>query len=94
MSGNLYGRCWVGRFILKDNALGCDNIIVEYHHCLERNVCRADNKLYRQALGIALGNHYAPPTTILFMDKFERNALEHLVTSTVMRGLGLRANSL
>ena len=46
-------------------------------HCLNKNVFSFDNKFYRQTLGIAMGNSCAPPIAILFLDRFERRALEN-----------------
>ena len=45
-------------------------------HCLSRNVFSFDEKFYRQTLGIAMGNSCAPPIAILFLDRFERKAVE------------------
>ena len=47
-------------------------------HCLSRNVFSFDEKFYRQTLGIAMGNSCAPPIAILFLDRFERKAVENI----------------
>ncbi|XP_043195743.1 uncharacterized protein LOC122367039 [Amphibalanus amphitrite] len=43
---------------------------------LTKNVFSFNNEYYRQTLGIAMGNPCAPPIAILFLDQFERRALE------------------
>ena len=45
-------------------------------HCLNKNVFSFNSEFYRQTLGIAMGNPCAPPIAILFLDRFERQALE------------------
>ena len=45
-------------------------------HCLNKNVFSCNSEFYRQTLGIAMGNPCAPPIAILFLDRFERQALE------------------
>ena len=45
-------------------------------HSLHKNVFSFNNEYYRQTLGIAMGNPCAPPIAILFLDRFERQALE------------------
>ena len=58
--------------------LSHDDVRTLLRHCLEKNVFRFDDKFYRQTLGIAMGNPCAPPIAILFLDRFERQALENL----------------
>ena len=58
--------------------LSQDDIKHLLQHCLTKNVFRFDDKFYRQTLGIAMGNPCAPPIAILFLDRFERKALENL----------------
>ena len=56
--------------------LSPDDVRTLLEHCLNRNVFSFDNKFYKQTLGIAMGNPCAPPIAILFLDRFERSALE------------------
>ena len=56
--------------------LTLDDIRSLLEHCLQKNVFSFNNEFYRQTLGIAMGNPCAPPIAILFLDQFERKALE------------------
>ena len=43
--------------------------------CLNNNVFSFGDSYYRQKLGIAMGNPCAPPLAIIFLDRFEQQAL-------------------
>ena len=61
--------------------LAPDDVRSLLEHCLNKNVFSFNNEFYRQTLGIAMGNPCAPPIAILFLDRFERHALEHTAIS-------------
>ena len=56
--------------------LSVDDIRELLEHTLQKNVFSFNNDFYRQTLGIAMGSPCAPPIAILFLDQFERKALE------------------
>ena len=56
--------------------LSPDDVRSLLEHSLQKNVFSFNNEYYRQTLGIAMGNPCAPPIAILFLDRFERKALE------------------
>ena len=55
--------------------LSPDDITSLLTHVLENNTFRFDDQHYRQRVGIAMGNKVAPPVAIIFMHRFEQNAL-------------------
>ena len=56
--------------------LTVDGIRELLQQSLTKNVFSFNNEYYRQTLGIARGNRCAPSIAILFLDQFERRALE------------------
>ena len=98
-----YTQLWRGYTLRKCTfGLSHDDVRTLFQHCLDKNAFRFDDKSYRQTLGIAMGNPCAPPIALLFLDRFQRKALENLQeavilcrysTLTIMRGFGHMVSS-
>ena len=56
--------------------LSVDDICDLLQHCLKNNVFRFGHQFYMQKEGVAMGNPVAPAVAILYLDRFERLALE------------------
>ena len=59
--------------------LSYDDICMLLDQCLHNNVFSFGGDYYRQKQGIAMGNPCAPPLAIIFLDRFEQQALENAV---------------
>ena len=55
--------------------LSLEGICTLLEQCLKNNVFSFGDDYYRQKQGIAMGNHCAPPLAIIFLDRFEQQAL-------------------
>ena len=64
--------------------LTLDDVRTLLEHTLHRNLFSFNDKFYRQTLGIAMGNPCAPPIAILFLDRFEREALANATMKPVL----------
>ena len=85
---NLYGSIPIGEAIeavrekllahgkdIDTFGLTYDDICALLDQCLNNNVFSFGDSYYRQKLGIAMGNPCAPPLAIIFLDRFEQQAL-------------------
>ena len=59
--------------------LSRDDICALLDQCLHNNVFSFGDDFYRQKQGIAMGNPCAPPLAIIFLDRFEQQALANAV---------------
>lgn len=63
--------------------LSYEDICALLDQCLHNNVFSFGDNYYRQKQGIAMGNPCAPPLAIIFLDRFEQQALSGTVRKPV-----------